>query len=80
MRGSGSVTDPSFVGMTGGEEQRKKSKGKSGKAADERNPLPVEAGSWEPEGPAVIATRPTAKSHLQRCPCEEAAADAAIPI
>ena len=74
-----------MVGRTGGEEQRKKSKGKSGMAADERNPLPVEAGSWEPEGPAVIATRPTAKSQppkatLQRRPCEEAAADAAIPM
>ena len=28
MRGSGSVRDPSFVGRTRGEEQRKKSKGK----------------------------------------------------
>ena len=61
---NGSVTDPSFVGMTGGEEQRKKSKDKTGKAVvDESNPLPREAGSWELERPAVTATRPTAKSH-----------------
>ena len=79
----GFVRDPSFVGMTGGEGQRKKAKGKCGKAvADESNPLPREAGRWELEGYAVIATRPTAKRHRTTLSLQGATAgsDEAIPM
>ncbi len=67
---------------SGGRQGRKKEKVKRKKwegGSRGSSPLPREAGSWELEGPAVTATRPTAKNHLQRRPCEEAAADAAIP-
>ena len=59
-RGSGSVTDPSSVGMTGGEEQGK-NQGKSQKEKVARRPtkkpFPREAGSWEQEVHAVISER-----------------------
>ena len=69
--------------MTGGEEPRKKAKGRSGNAvAEETMSFGGERGAGKLEVPAVIATRPTAKRHRTTLSLRGATAgsDEAIPL
>jgi hypothetical protein len=76
----GREKDPSSVGMTGREEPSAKAKGKSGKAAaDEAIPFHGKLGAGRSCGYRDPANRQPPAASLQRCLCEEAAADEAIP-